>query len=114
MSGVEDATHRLSHFFIKFKTADGQWHEPTDLQLVSGLGISAAIKGGEVEASAAKDSSYVPSLRWNMQMTCDAVANVAAINITLLNTAAIVSEVLVGGPREEKFAEVTVINHPRL
>jgi len=120
VSGVGDATHRLSHFLIKFKTADGKWHEPTDLQLVSGLGISAAINGGEVKASATNESSLVPSLRWKMQMTCDAVADVEAIKITLQNNAAIVAEVLVGGPREdilvharteEKFAEVTVINH---
>ena len=124
MSEVGDATHSSSRFLIEFKTADGQWHEPTTLQMTNGLGISAAINGGNVEASAIKESGQVPSLRWNshfMQMTCDAVANASSIKITLHNTAAIVAKVLLGGPREDilvvdaryedKFAEVTVINH---
>jgi len=103
---------------IKFRTADGQWHEPTNLQVANGLGISAVINGGNVEASASTESSQVQLLRWNMQMNCDAVANVAAIKIDLHNNAAIVAKVLVSGPRgdslvnvlnEEKFAEVNVI-----
>ena len=111
VSGIEDATYRLSRFMIKFKTADGQWHEPTNLQVANGLGISAVINGGNVEASASTESSQVQLLRWNMQMNCDAVANVAAIKIDLQNNAAIVAKVLVSGPREDSL--VTVRNEEK-